>query len=284
MNKKVKVARLSIFSNSLLIILKFTVGIISGSVSIMSEAIHSGMDLMASFIAFFSVKVSDTPADPKHPYGHGKFENISGVIEALLIFVASVWIVVEAIRKITSGEEIESIGIGFSVMFVSSLINWLVSRKLYKVAKEADSIALEADALHLKADVFTSLGVGIGLLMIWITGLHWLDPIIAILVAVFILRESYELLKKSYAPLLDTALSMEEIDLIDNSIAKYSDNYHHLRTRKAGQYKFVDFHLEMPGDTHIEDAHKLCDTIEAEIKKQITNVEVTIHVETPDAS
>ena len=218
MTSKVKVASLSIFSNTFLIIIKLLVGIFTGSVSIVSEAIHSTMDLLASIIAFFSVRISDRPADDTHPYGHGKVENISGVIEALLIFVASVWIIIEAVKKIINPGEMESVSIGFIVMFISAAINFMVSKKLYKVAKQEDSIALEADALHLKADVYTSLGVGTGLLLIWITGLNYLDPIVAILVAIFILKESFELLKTAFNPLLDIKLSDEEIKIITDII------------------------------------------------------------------
>ena len=214
MNAKVKAARLSLMSNTSLIIMKLIVGLFTGSVSIISEAIHSTMDLLAAIIAFFSVRISDKPADESHPYGHGKIENISGVIEALFIFVASVWIIVESVKKIINPEEIESVGIGFIVMFISAAINFIVSKKLYKVAKEESSIALEADALHLKADVYTSLGVGVGLILIWITGLNYLDPIVAILVAIFILKESFELLKTAFNPLLDIKLSDEEIEII----------------------------------------------------------------------
>ena len=190
MKVKVRIARLSVISNTVLIIMKLAVGLISGSVSIISEAIHSTMDLLAAIIAFFTVRVSDTPPDAKHPYGHGKYENISGVIEAILIFIAAVWIVFEAIKKIIHPGEIESIGFGSLVMFISAIINTLVSRQLYKVARKTNSLALEADALHLKTDVITSLGVGLGLLLIWITGLTYLDPVVAILVALLIFWES----------------------------------------------------------------------------------------------
>ena len=161
MNAKVKIARLSIISNTLLIIMKLAAGILSGSVSIISEAIHSSMDLVAAIIAFFSVKVSDNPPDSRHPYGHGKIENISGVIEAILIFIAAIWIIVEAVKKLL-GEKIEldSIAIGSAVMIVSAIVNIIVSRRLYKVARETNSVALEADALHLKTDVYTSAGCG----------------------------------------------------------------------------------------------------------------------------
>jgi cation diffusion facilitator family transporter len=154
MNEKIRTARLSIISNCSLIVMKLLAGIFS----IISEAIHSGMDLLASIIAFLSVKMSDTPPDRKHPYGHGKVENISGVIEAILIFIAAGWIIFEAIHKIIKPAPIENIEVGAAVMAVSAFINFLVSRRLYKVAKKTDSIALEADALHLKTDVYTSVG------------------------------------------------------------------------------------------------------------------------------
>ena len=154
MNVKVKTARLSIMSNTLLIIMKVVVGILSGSVSIISEAIHSSMDLVAALIAFFSVRVSDNPPDSKHPYGHGKVENISGVIEAVLIFAAAALIIIEAIKKLMGAEiELDNLWIGSLVMAISAVINIIVSRKLYKVARETKSVALEADALHLKTDV-----------------------------------------------------------------------------------------------------------------------------------
>lgn len=282
MNNKIKTARLSIYSNTILIILKLVVGLISGSVSIISEAIHSTMDLLAAIIAFFSVKASDKPADEEHPYGHGKYENVSGVIEALLIFIASIWIIVESIKKLIHPKAIESIGIGFIVMFISAFVNHIVSKKLYKVAKEEDSIALEADALHLKADVYTSLGVGIGLLLIWITGLNYLDPVVAILVAIFILKEAYHLLMSAFAPLLDVKLSEEEIKIVTEQINKHKSvycDYHNLRTRKSGRLKYIDLHLVFPENMTIKDAHDLCDVIENDIEKLLANTEILIHIE-----
>ncbi|MDD4645080.1 MAG: cation diffusion facilitator family transporter, partial [Bacteroidales bacterium] len=246
MNKKVKIARLSIVSNSGLIAMKVIAGIISGSVSILSEAIHSSMDLLASIIAFFSVKVSDTPPDERHPYGHGKYENISGVIEALLILIAAILIVYGAVIKIIAPKPVDNIGIGTLVMAVSALVNLWVSRRLYKVAKETDSIALEADALHLKTDVYTSAGVSGGLILMMITGWHILDPIIAICVAMLILKESFVLLRTAYSPLLDTSLSKEETRIFSEEFSKRNLSYHNLKTRKSGQYRFADLHLELP--------------------------------------
>jgi cation diffusion facilitator family transporter len=240
------------------------------------------MDLMAAVIAFFSVKVSALPPDKKHPYGHGKFENISGVIEALLIFIAAGWIIYEAVKKLLEPSLPESIGIGTIVMFVSAVVNLIVSRRLFKVAKETDSVALEADALHLKTDVYTSLGVCVGLLLIWITRVSLLDPIVAILVACLILYESFTLLKRAYSPLLDTQIPDEEILIIEDIIGKHlttNMGYHMLRTRKAGNMRHVDLHLELPGNLSVAESHDLCDKIENDIMSEINQIEVYIHIE-----
>jgi len=279
MNKKVSTARLSIISNSLLIVLKVVAGKISGSVSIISEAIHSGMDLLAAIIAFFSVSKSDTPPDTKHPYGHGKIENVSGVIEAVLIFVAAVWIIYEAIHKLLNPTGVEQVGIGTVVMSAAALVNFFVSRTLYKVARETDSIALEADALHLKTDVYTSAGVAAGLLLIWITGAHFLDPLIAISVAILILKESFDLLRNAFYPLLDTSLSDEENKIIRDEISERRLLFHNLKTRKSGHYRFADLHLELPENMELKEVHQICDEIEVALNQKLNNLEITIHVE-----
>ncbi len=282
MNKKVSVARLSILSNSCLIILKLAAGIFSGSVSIISEAIHSLMDLIASIVAFISVRISDTPADEKHPYGHGKFENISGVIEALLIFIAAFWIIYEAVKKIIAPQEVEQLEIGFAVMIVAAIVNIIVSRKLYAVSKETGSVALEADALHLKTDVYTSVGVAAGLALMYVTGLHLIDPIIAIFVALLILKESFELFSRAYAPLLDRALPASEVEQITAIIREHCKSnmtFHNLRSRKAGNYNYIDFHLNLDPNLTVGEAHAICDQIEEDIKSRFDHTEVTIHVE-----
>lgn len=280
MNAKVSVARLSILSNTLLIIIKLAAGILSGSVSIISEAIHSSMDLVAALIAFFSVSVSDNPPDSRHPYGHGKIENISGVIEALLIFLAALWIIFEAVKKLIEGTFVlDSIAIGSAVMVVSAIVNTFVARRLYKVARETNSVALEADALHLKTDVYTSLGVALGLGLIIITGINWFDPVVAILVAFFIIRESYHLMKKAFTPLLDTAWEDDEITSLEHALNDLEVNYHDLRTRVAGNYRFVDLHIQIPQDESVGKAHQYCDKIENELTSKYDNLTVTIHVE-----
>ncbi|MFZ0283519.1 MAG: cation diffusion facilitator family transporter [Bacteroidales bacterium] len=280
MNPKVSIARLSILSNSILIAMKLVVGFISGSVSIISEAIHSSMDLLAALIAFFSVSVSDNPPDSRHPYGHGKVENISGVIEALLILVAAIWIIAQAIKKLAGQTgELESIWIGMIVMLISGLVNLYVSRRLYKVARETESVALEADALHLKTDVYTSFGVAAGLGLIILTGIKWFDPVIAIFVALFIIGESFILLKKAFWPLLDSAWGDDEIEDLERKLNVLDVNYHDLRTRRAGNYRFIDIHIEVPESESVGNAHDYCDMIEDELKRIYSNLTVTIHVE-----
>lgn len=282
MNKKVKTARLSIFSNVFLIAIKLIAGILSGSVSILSEAIHSMMDLIAAVIAYFSVRISSRPPDKDHPYDHGKFENISGVIEGMLILGAAGWIIYEAIEKFKHQEEMRFLYLGILVMTLSAIVNTIVSRRLYKVAKETDSIALEADALHLKTDVYTSAGVALGIVIIWITGLHFLDPIIAIAVALLIVYEAIQLIRNAYTPLVDTSLPKEDIKKIESVLNKFTGNcfqYHQFRTRKSGSHKYLDFHLEVPEKMSVREAHDLCDTIEAELKKSFNDLDVNIHIE-----
>lgn len=282
MTRKTAAARISIISNSSLVIIKFIAGFISGSVSVISEAIHSMMDLLAAMIAYFAVKISDTPADEDHPYGHGKFENVSGVIEALLIFIAAVWIIYEAVIKLMHREPMEKAGIGMIVMLISAVTNFFVSRHLYKVAIQTESIALEADALHLKTDIYTSLGVSIGLFLIMITGFQIIDPIVAILVALLILREAYELLNRAYKPLLDTSISAKELREVEKCIIESNYTYHDLKSRQSGNQRFVEFHLEMQGDVPLKEVHKKCDEIEEVIKSRISNININIHVETRD--
>jgi len=282
---KIKAARASIFSNSALILMKIAAGLVSGSVSIISEAIHSSLDLLASFIAYLAVRISDKPADKQHPFGHGKYENVSGVVEALLIFAAAVWIIYEAVHKLLRGEHIipeNGLIWGIGVMFISGLVNLFVSRHLYKVAKQTDSVALEADALHLKTDIYTSWGVSLGLTLIYFTGYFWMDPIIAILVALFILYEAYEMLQKAFNPLLDSAISDEEIQKIKDAIEENilcTYDYSELKTRKSGHTNYIQFVLSTIGETHLDDACKARNILRQKIQDAIPNSEVIVVLE-----
>ncbi|NLI92510.1 MAG: cation transporter [Peptococcaceae bacterium] len=281
-DRKVKYALLSIVSNSALILFKIIAGILSGSVSIISEAIHSSMDLAASLVAFFSVRQSAKPADKEHPYGHGKIENISGLAEGLLIFVAAALIIIEAVKKLFEHTEIEQATVAIAVMLASALINLLVSKKLYQVAQEEESMALEADALHLKTDVYTSMGVGAGILLIKLTGLVILDSIVAILVAVLIIKEAWELCQTAFNYLLDSRLSDKEEAEIEKIINEYSDqfrDYHKLKTRKSGNIKHIDFHITIDRNVTVEDAHRIIGCLKKAMSDKIKNTRVNVHID-----
>lgn len=192
LHNKTLAAKVSVFSNSSLIILKFAVGIISGSISIISEAIHSCSDLLASVIALFSVNKSEQPADSDHQFGHGKYEDFSGLIEGSLIILAALYIIYEVIQKLLChSNTISNTNLAIAVMFASVLLNIIVSSYIFVVAKNTDSIALFADAEHLRTDIYSSLAVFLGLVCIKFTGLHVLDPVIAIIVAVIIIHAGW---------------------------------------------------------------------------------------------
>ena len=242
------------------------------SVSIISEAIHSFIDLLASLIAFFSIRLSIKPEDEEHPFGHGKYENISGFLEAILIFFAAVFIIYESVKKIISGVEIENLGVGMIVMFVAAALNLTISMVLLKISKRTDSIAVEADAMHLLTDVFTSVGVLIGLIIIKFTNIKIFDPIVAILVSLLILKTAYDLTKKSINDLLDANLPEKELNKIIDIVKSHKEitSYHKLRTRRSGSRREIDVHVRVDRETSLVDAHDITHDIQKEIKRVFT--------------
>ncbi|MBC1580392.1 cation transporter [Listeria seeligeri] len=273
---------LSVCSNFVIVVLKLVVGFFTGSVAVISEGIHSSMDLFASIITFFSIRISNQPADEDHPYGHGKAENIAGTIETLLIFVAGIWIIIESVNKLVNPHEIRFPALGIMVMLLGALINIVVSRIIKKAAEEANSVAMKSNALHLYTDVFTSLGIALSLFLVYITGWLWLDPVIAILTAFYIMFEAYKLLKESFPPLMDKRLSMDEEMAIKQIILTHKNKFiefHDFRSRRAGAEEYIDFHLVVSSSMTIESAHSLCDEIEAEIMGFYAKAEVLIHLE-----
>ena len=268
----------------MLVLLKLVVGIYTGAVSIISEAAHSGVDLLASLIAFYAVRKADEPPDGNHAYGHGKFENLSGAIEAVLIVAAAVWIVYEAGSSIHTAKIPEFLEYGIILMVISIGVNHWVSGKLFKVTKETGSHALEADGLHLRADIWTSVGVLAGLVIIHFTGLAWLDPVIAIVVAGVVFKAGYGMSKKSLYELTDISLPAEEEQQIINIITSHKEviSFHQLRTRRSGSWRLIDMHLILYKDMHLNKAHTVCDKIEAEIKEKLSPCDVVIHLEPCD--
>lgn len=282
---KQKTARLSVASNTLLVVMKLVVGCAIGSVGIISEAIHSGIDLVAAGIAFISVKKASEPADAGHRFGHGKFEDFSGLIEAILIFVASVLIIREALGTIIAGSDglvMESLGAGMAVMLLSAGVNWYVSSRLMRAAKKTESIALESDAWHLRTDVYTSLAMFAGLVAIRLTGLVVLDAVFALGVAGIIMKAAYDLTKRAFSDLTDHSLPPEEVERIRQIICDHSSDvvdFHALRTRRSGSERFIDLHLVVSRDDSLQTAYDLVKHIESDIRLEFPGANVSIRVE-----
>jgi cation diffusion facilitator family transporter len=286
-NEKIAIARLSVYSNSSLVVLKLVVGFLMGSFAVLSEALHSGIDLLAALIARYSVKKSAEPADKEHRYGHGKYENLSGMVEGVLIFVAAAVIIYEAVHRIFSDFEVELLTAGMIIMGISAVINFLVARKLHEVALRTDSLALEADAYHLKTDVWTSAGVFAALALIQITGIQMLDPAVALIVAAFIIHAAYDITKRSTEGLVDKSLPEAEIKLIEGIIKEHETDvlsFHRLRARKMGSERQIDVHMIVPRNLSVKEGHDLVDHLENDIKKELPMTVIVVHMEPCDAN
>ncbi len=281
-NIKTKAANLSIISNGLIILFKLIAGIITGSMCIISEAIHSLSDFLASVLTLFAVKRSSEPADKDHPFGHGKYEDISGFFEGVLILLASFYIIWESCKKIITHGTLEFNSTpGIVVMLIAIAANLLVSSYLFAVAKKNDSVALKADAQHLSTDVYSSLGVLIGLILIKITGITLLDPLIAILVALIILKTGISIIKETLNDLLDRTLPDDDIKIIENIIndCKNIYGFKNLKSRKSGSTRDIDITLLCEESMPIKECHEICDILEAKIQKVLPNTLITIHCE-----
>ncbi len=281
-----RAAGLSIISNSALIFLKIIAGAVTGSVAIITEAIHSGIDLIASIVAFFSVRQAETPADSSHRYGHEKFENVAAGVEGMLILVGSGVIVYTAVNHLVEGTEIESLGFGIAVVAFATAVNLVVSHYLYRRARETDSPALAGDAAHLRTDAYTSLGVLVGLALVQITGETWIDPVVALAIAVAIVYTGLKVVAGSWRVLVDEALPEEETTAIRDAIEGFGDRgvagYHELRTRRAGTRRYVDVHVQFRSGTTLEDAHAIAHELQDTIRDRIRGADVLIHLEPED--
>jgi cation diffusion facilitator family transporter len=290
--QKTSVALLSVVSNSILVILKLVTGLLTGSVSVLSEAVHSSMDLIASVIAFFAVRISARRPDAEHPFGHGKVEDISALAEALLIVIAAVWIVVEAISKIISPQPLETLDWGIAVMLLSVVANIIVSHLLFKVGKKADSPALIADAWHLRTDVWTSAGVLAGLSIIWVgarlwpeVNLSWIDPVAAMMVAMLILRAAITLTMGAIKDLIDTSPPAHELYWLSGYLESWYPtvrSIHRIRTRKSGAARFIDLHIVVDPAMTVSDSHAITEKMTAAVREKLSGADLTVHIEPCD--
>ena len=275
-------AKLSLIVVTGLVVLKVVVAVITGSISILAQAVDSFLDLFAVAVTFFAVIIANKPADEEHPFGHGKVENIAAVVQAVLIFVAGGLVIYSAVQRMVVGAVIEQTEAGIGVMLVSVIASLILSRYMLRVSRATDSIALEANARNIAADVYSAGAVLAGLVAVRFTGLQILDPIIALAVALLILKAAYDVLRRSFGGLIDVRLPDVEERVILESVTQCRGEivgYHKLRTRKLGSQRQVDLHLVMPKDVSLEEAHVVCDRLERDIAGRLHHTSVVIHVE-----
>jgi cation diffusion facilitator family transporter len=286
---KPRAAAVSIASNSALIALKLAAAAITGSVAILSEALHSMIDLIASVIAFVSVRRADEPADVEHPYGHEKLESLAASIEGMLILAGAALIVYESVHRLVTGAGVEKLGVGIAVIAFSAAANLAVSAFLRRQARRHRSPALAGDAAHLGTDALTSLGVLVGLVLVQITGADAIDSAVAIAVAIVIVFAGVRILRQSASALVDEAPPAEEMDRIEAVIARDRAGapeivgYHKLRARTSGRRRYIDLHVQFRSGTSLERAHDLAHDLRDAIESELGDAEVLIHVE-PESS
>ena len=285
-DRKSRAARLSIASNSALIVLKLVAGAITGSIAIITEAVHSSIDLMASIVAYFSIRKAEEPADEDHPYGHEKVENLAAALEGVLILVGAGIIVFESSRRLMDPPAVDSLGFGIVAIALSVVVNVGVSQYLYRRARQTDAPALEGDAAHLRTDAATSFAVLAGLALVGITDVRALDPIVALGVAVAIVWAGVRLISRSSRVLVDEVLPDEEMAAITSAIedagAPEVAGFHKLRARRAGSRRYIDLHVQFKPGTTLERAHALSHELQGEIRRRVHRADVLIHIE-PEA-
>ncbi|MFC2033984.1 cation diffusion facilitator family transporter [Chloroflexota bacterium] len=279
---KESASKFAIVSVSLLILLKAIASTITGSISIRADAIHSVIDLCGVIIGYVGIKISGKPPDEDHAFGHGKAESIACGVIGALIFIAAGTIFYESVQRLITGATVEMVTVGIYITIAAIVINLFASWFALKIARANDSLALEATGRDLQADVLSSIAVLVGLILVRLTGLTILDPIVALLVAILILRTAYLTMRKAFGGLMDTRLPEGEEETIMSCITEYSGQvagFHEIRTRKAGNQRFIDFHLLLPKDISVDDAHQMCDQLENDIENKLSNSNVTVHVE-----
>jgi cation diffusion facilitator family transporter len=283
------VARLSIITISSLIAMKAVASIITGSIAIRADAFHSVIDLSGAIIGFTGIRIAKRPPDERHPFGHGKAEDIAGATISGLIFAAAGTIIYQAANRLMAGGAVELVTTGIYITAAAIVINIVIARLVLRLSQAKDSIALEATARDMMADVYSSVAVLVGLVLVRLTGLNILDPIIAIAVAGLIIRTAYLTMKKSVDNLMDTKLPEAEEEIVKARIRelKYSGqivDFHAFRTRKAGSQRYIDLHLVMPKNASVDETHQLCDRLEHDIQTRLQRVNVTIHIEPCDGN
>ncbi|MBM3142690.1 MAG: cation transporter [Chloroflexi bacterium] len=268
-----------------LILLKVITGWISGSISVFAQAADSFLDLFAGVVTFFAVRIATRPADEEHPFGHGKVEDMAGMIQGVLLFIAAGLIIYSSVQRIINKTPIELAEAGMVAMVVSMVASVLLSRHLLKVSRAAGSVVLEANARNITGDIYSTAAVLVGLLVVRLTGLNILDPVVAIGIAIYIAKIAYDAINKPLLGLVDASLPHSEQSVIKSCLAEQGNQvvgFHELRTRRSGNQRYIDLHLVMAKGISLEQAHQVCDLLEVDIRSRLPRTNVTIHVEPCD--
>ena len=281
-NAKISAARLSVAAATSLAAIKIVIGLATGSLAVLASAVDSLLDILMSGVNFFAIHQAEQPADECHPFGHGKYETLAAFIQALIIAASGIWIIFESIRRLMGEVELQRVDIGIGVLALSAFCSWLVARYLRRVAHETDSPALETDALHFSMDVYTNTALLVGLVVVNLFDMPRLDPILSLGVALYILSEALQMVRRSLNDVLDAELPKEHREHIESLLDEHRADiidYHDLRTRRAGSQKMMDFHLTVCRHLTIEEAHDIADRLEQRIEDDIHGADVTIHME-----
>ncbi|OYT75048.1 MAG: cation-efflux pump [Armatimonadetes bacterium JP3_11] len=263
---------------------KLVAALLTGSVSLLSEALHSATDVVASFFAYLGVRIGATPPDEQHPYGHGKVETLAGFGESILLILIVAYLMFEGARRLIVGGELERLEWGVGVMALSTVTSLIVGQFVWRTGKRTHSLALMSNGQHLMIDFWTSLGLLMALGIIYFTGWVFIDALLAIGIALWLFWGAWRLATRAFHELIDHCLPQEELALIDQILRSEPNllNYHNLRTRRAGALRYIDVHIVLPNDWSLQQAHNVADALEKRIKHRLHPAEVTIHVDPYD--
>jgi cation diffusion facilitator family transporter len=279
---KIRAARVSIATATGLAGLKLVTGLATGSLAVLSSAIDSLLDILMSVVNYLGIRQAEQPADSSHPFGHGKFETVATLVQSLVIAGSGGWLIFESIRRLLQGTAMTHLGGGMAVLLLSAAVSWVLTRFLQRVARETDSSALRADSLHFAMDVYTNLALVVGLGAVALFDLPWLDPVLSLLVALYIIYKAIRLVRHSLRDVLDEQLPetiRAEVEALIRAHHDHLLDFHNLRTRRAGSQKIMDFHLTVCKHLTVEEAHSIADHLEKRIQQEIPGADVTIHIE-----
>jgi len=279
-SRKLTAARASVIYNVGLMVIKVFVAMLSGSVSVLMEALHSAGDILASALAYFGVRVGEAPPDEEHPYGHGKAESLAGLAEGLLLLLAAGYVGYEAVHRLLNPEPIET-GLALWVIGGTAVLNVLMGRYVGGVARETHSEALAADAAHIWADLITSIGVLCALALVALTGQAIFDPLIALLLSAWILLSGAKIIANVARTLMDASLPEGEVEAVERVLREHPEvqDFHRLRTRKSGSARQIDGHILLRDELSLTEAHLITEDVEDRIRALFPEVNVTLHME-----